>query len=94
MVQLTADTVTMENGASIVTATADGRWHWRGCASTRASAFMGGSSIQSQSQTVTPDGLGQGGNVTIQGLRAKFGAAKSYDLSGDSFLLSSSFRKW
>ena len=53
-------------------------------------SLMGGSSIQSQSQTFTP-GLGQGGNVTIQGLQGAGSAAESVSLSGDSSLLSSTF---
>ena len=48
---------------------------------------MGGSSIQSQSQNFTP-GLGQGGNVTIQGLEGAGSAAESTALSSDSSLLS------
>ena len=91
-VQLTADTVTMENGASIVTATTDGDGVGGDVVlNVGTLSLMGGSSIQSQSQTFTPEGLGQGGNVIIQGLEGAGSAAKSVDLSGDSFLLSSSF---
>ena len=50
-------------------------------------SLMGGSSILSQSQNFTP-GLGQGGNVTIQGLQGAGSAAESVTLSGDSSLLS------
>ena len=90
-VQLTADTVTMENGASIVTATADGDGIGGDVVLNVGTVdLMGGSSIQSQSQTFTP-GLGQGGNMTIQGLEGAGSAAESVALSGDSSLLSSSF---
>ena len=91
-VQLTADTLTMENDVQgIQTATVDGD----GVAgdvvlNVGTVSLMGGSSIQSLSQSVTP-GLGHG-NVTIQGLPgAEFGAAKSVALSGGSSLLSQTF---
>jgi filamentous hemagglutinin family protein len=91
-VQFTADQVAMENGAFIVTATSDGDGVGGDVVlNVGTLSLMGGSSIQSQSQTFTPEGLGQGGNVTIQGLEGAGGVAKSVDLSGDSFLLSSSF---
>jgi large exoprotein involved in heme utilization and adhesion len=92
-VQLTADTVTMENGALIVTATVDGDGVGGDVTlNVRTVSLTGGSSIQSQSQTVTPETLGRGGHLTIQGLPgAESGAAESVTLSGDSFLLSSSF---
>ena len=76
--QLTADTVTMENGASIVTATVDGDGVGGDVVlNVGTVSLMGGSSIQSQSQTFTPEGLGQGGNVTIQGLQGAGSAAES-----------------
>lgn len=46
-------------------------------------SLLGGSSIESSSQ-----GLGQGGNVTIQGFEGTGSAAESVTLSGDSFLSS------
>ncbi len=91
-VQLQADNLTMENGASIVTATVDGGGVGGDVALNVGTATLtGGSSIQSSSQIFTP-GLGQGGQVSIQGLPgAESGAAESVTLSGDSFLLSSTF---
>ncbi|UVT14835.1 MAG: filamentous hemagglutinin N-terminal domain-containing protein [Nitrospira sp.] len=91
-VQLQADSLTMENGASIVTATVDGDGVGGSVVlSVRAVQLMGGSSIQSQSQNFTP-GLGQGGNVTIQGPSGtEFGAAESVSLSGDSSLSTQTF---
>lgn len=52
-------------------------------------SLMGGSSIESSSEmhNFTP-GLGQGGNVTIQGLEGAGSAAESVALSGDSSLSS------
>ena len=90
--RLQADSLTMENGASIQTATADGDGVGGDLVlNMRTATLMGGSSIQSSSQNFTP-GLGQGGHVTIRGLSgAEFGAAESVTLSGDSFLLSSTF---
>jgi large exoprotein involved in heme utilization and adhesion len=88
-VQLTAGTLTMENFSSIVTATVDeGGVGGDVDLNVGTVRLMGGSSIQSLSQNFTP-GLGQGGNVTIQGLPgAEFGAAESVTLSGGSSLLS------
>ena len=60
-VQLTADTMTMEDDSTIFTTTDDGGWHCRGCGPVRGEvSLMGGSSIQSQSDSSTP-GLGQAG---------------------------------
>ncbi|UVT21379.1 MAG: filamentous hemagglutinin N-terminal domain-containing protein [Nitrospira sp.] len=91
-VHLQANSLTMENGASIVTATVDGGGIGGDVVlNVRAVDLMGGSLIQSQSQNFTP-GLGQGGNVTIQGLSgAEFGAAESVSLSGDSSLSTQTF---
>ena len=77
-VQFTADQVAVENGAFIVTATSDGDGVGGDVVlNVGTLSLMGGSSIQSQSQTFTPEGLGQGGNVTIQGLKGAGTAAKS-----------------
>ena len=90
-VQLTAGSLTMENGASILTATVDGGGVGGDVVlNVGTVSLMGGSSIQSQSQNFTP-GLGQGGNVTIQGLQGAGSAAESVALSGGSSLLSQTF---
>jgi large exoprotein involved in heme utilization and adhesion len=91
-VQLTAGTLTMENAALILTATIDGDGVGGDVVlNVGTLSLMVGSSIQSQSQSVTP-GLGQGGNVTIQGLQgAEFGAAKLVAFFDGSSLLSQSF---
>ncbi len=90
--QIHAGSLTMGNGTSIVTATTDGGGMGGDVALNVGTATLtGGSSIQSSSQVFTP-GLGQGGQVSIQGLPgAESGAAESVTLSGDSFLLSSTF---
>ncbi|MBH0179651.1 MAG: filamentous hemagglutinin N-terminal domain-containing protein [Nitrospira sp.] len=90
--QLQADSLTVENGASIVTATVDGGGVGGDVVLNVGTATLtGGSSIQSQTQNVTP-GFGQGGHVSIQGLPgAESGAATSVALSEGSSLLSSSF---
>lgn len=92
-VQLQADSLTLENGASIVTATVDGDGPGGDVTLSVGSATLsGGSQLVSQSQTFTPEALGRGGQLTIQGVPgAESGAASSVALSGDSFLLSSSF---
>ncbi|MBX3331514.1 MAG: filamentous hemagglutinin N-terminal domain-containing protein [Nitrospira sp.] len=92
VVQLHIGSLTMENGASILTATVDGGGVGGDVVlNVRTVHLMGGSSIQSQSTNFTP-GLGQAGHMTIQGVSgAESGAAESVALSGDSFLLSSSF---
>jgi filamentous hemagglutinin family protein len=91
--RLQADSLTMENGASIVTATVDGDGAGGDVLlNVRTANLLGGSSIQSQSQTFTPETLARGGHLTIQGLPgAESGAAESVTLSSDSFLLSSTF---
>jgi filamentous hemagglutinin family protein len=94
-VQLTAPTLTIENAPqSILTTTGEGGGVGGdvvlnvGTVSLMG-GLMGGSSIQSSSQihNFTP-GLGQGGNVTIQGLGGAGSAAESAALSGDSSLSS------
>lgn len=92
-VQLQADSLTLENGAAIVTATVDGDGPGGDVTLSVGSATLsGGSQLVSQSQTFTPEALGRGGQLTIQGVPgAESGAASSVALSGDSFLLSSSF---
>ena len=92
-VQLQAGTLTLDNGASIVTATVDGDGPGGDVTLNVGSATLsGGSQLVSQSQTFTPEALGRGGQLTIQGVPgAESGAASSVSLSGDSFLLSSSF---
>lgn len=91
-VQLDVGSLILENVASILTATSDGGGAGGNVTLNLGTArLLGGSSILSQTQNFTP-GLGQGGNVTLQGhLGAESGAAESVALSGDSFLLSSSF---
>jgi len=92
-VQLQAGTLALDNGASIVTATVDGDGPGGDVTLNVGSATLsGGSQLISQSQTFTPEALGRGGQLTIQGVPgAESGAASSVSLSGDSFLLSSSF---
>ncbi|MBX3304295.1 MAG: filamentous hemagglutinin N-terminal domain-containing protein [Nitrospira sp.] len=91
-VQLHAGSLTMENGASIVTATVDGDGVGGDVVlNVGTLSLMGGSHILSQSQTFTPEALGLGGHVIIQGLSGVDSAAESVTLSGDSFLSSSSF---
>jgi filamentous hemagglutinin family protein len=91
-VQLTAGTLTMENFALIKTNTLGGDGVGGDVVlNVGTLSLMDGSSIQSQSSSVTP-GLGQGGNVTIQGLPgAEFGAAETVALSGGSKLVSETF---
>ena len=90
-VQLTAPTLTIENAPqSILTTTGEGGGVGGDVVlNVGTVSLMGGSSIQSSSQmhNVTP-GLGQGGNVTIQGLEGAGSAAESVALSGDSSLSS------
>ncbi|MEK6763509.1 MAG: filamentous hemagglutinin N-terminal domain-containing protein [Nitrospirota bacterium] len=88
-VQLTADTLTIENAPeSIVTATpADGGGVGGDVVlNVGTVSLTGGSSIRSESQNFTP-GLGQGGNVTIQGLEGAGSVAESVTLSGGSSLV-------
>jgi len=91
--QLQADSLTMESGASIVTATVDGDGVGGDVIlNVRTVSLTGGSQLLSQSQTFTPEALGRGGHLTIQGLPgAESDAAESVALSEDSFLLSSTF---
>ncbi|HBH81417.1 MAG TPA: hypothetical protein DDY39_16455, partial [Nitrospira sp.] len=78
-VQLQADSLTLENGASIVTATVDGDGPGGDVTLSVGSATLsGGSQLVSQSQTFTPEALGRGGQLTIQGVPgAESGAASS-----------------
>jgi filamentous hemagglutinin family protein len=90
-VQLTAPTLTIENAPqSILTTTGEGGGVGGDVVlNVGTVSLMGGSSIQSSSQmhNFTP-GLGQGGNVTIQGLEGAGSAAESVALSSDSSLSS------
>jgi filamentous hemagglutinin family protein len=90
-VQLTAPTLTIENAReSISTTTGEGGGVGGDVVlNVGKVSLMGGSSIESFSQmhNFTP-GLGQGGNVTIQGLEGAGSAAESVTLSGDSSLSS------
>ena len=91
-VQLTARTLTMEDRSAIFTGKLDDGNGIGGdvVLSVETVSLMGGSSIESQTQGVTP-GLGHG-NVTIQGLPgAEFGAAESVTLSGGSIVKSTTF---
>ena len=90
-VQLTARTLTMENSASILTATSDGDGVGGDVVlNVGTVSLMGGSSMPSQSTSFTP-GLGHGGNVTIQGLKGAGSAAESVALSGGSSLSSQTY---
>ena len=87
--QLTAGTLTMENGAMVLTATIDGGGVGGDVVlNVGTASLLGGSSILSQSQS--PIASGQGGNVTIRGLQGPGSAAELVTLSGDSSLLSQS----
>jgi filamentous hemagglutinin family protein len=92
-VLLQAGSLTMEDGASVVTATVDGDGAGGDVTlNVGIASLTGGSQLLSQSQTFTSEALGRGGHLTIQGLPgAESGAAESVSFSGDSFLLSSSF---
>jgi filamentous hemagglutinin family protein len=90
-VQLTAPTLTIENAfESISTTTGDGGGVGGDVVlNVGTVSLMGGSAIQSFSQIHNfAPGLGQGGNVTIQGLEGAGSEADSVDLSSDSSLLS------
>lgn len=94
-VQIHAGSLTLENSASIVTATVDGGGVGGPggdiVLNVRTASLMGGSSILSLMQNSFP-GSGQGGNVTIQGRAgAESGAAESVALSGDSSLSTQTF---
>ncbi|MGQ0557086.1 MAG: two-partner secretion domain-containing protein [Nitrospiraceae bacterium] len=84
-VRLTAPTLTIENSPqSILTTTGEGGGVGGDVVlNVGTVSLLGGSSIESSSQ-----GLGQGGNVTIQGFEGTGSAAESVTLSGDSFLSS------
>lgn len=84
-VRLTAPTLTIENARqSIFTTTGEGGGVGGDLVlNVGTVSLLGGSSIESSSQ-----GVGQGGNVTIQGLEGTGSAAESVTLSGDSFLSS------
>lgn len=86
-VQLTADTMTIENTPrSIVTATFEGGGVGGDVVlNVGTLSLVGGSSIQSESQHFVPGG-GQGGNVIIQGLKGMGSAAETVTLSGGSNL--------
>jgi filamentous hemagglutinin family protein len=88
-VQLTADTLTMvKNAPLILTATGGGGVGGDVVLNVRTVRLMGGASIQSSNQNITP-GSGQGGDVIIQGLPgAEFGAAQSVSLFDGSSLVS------
>ena len=90
-IRLTAPTLTIENSPqSILTTTGEGGGVGGDVVlNVGTVSLLGGSSIESFSQihNSTP-GLGQGGNVTIQGLEGAGSAAESVTLSGDSFLSS------
>ena len=90
-VQLTAPTLTIESASqSILTTTGEGGGVGGDVVlNVGTVSLMGGSSIQSSSQmhNFTP-GLGQGGNVTIQGLEGAGSVAESVALSSDSSLSS------
>ncbi|TKB59021.1 MAG: filamentous hemagglutinin N-terminal domain-containing protein [Nitrospira sp.] len=90
-VLLTAPTLTIENAPqSIFTTTGEGGGVGGDVIlNVGTVSLMGGSSIESSSQmhNATP-GLGQGGNVTIQGLEGSGSAAESVALFGDSSLSS------
>jgi len=90
-VLLTAPTLTLENAPqSIFTITGEGGGVGGDVIlNVGTVSLMGGSSIESSSQihNATP-GLGQGGNVTIQGLEGAGSAAESVALSSDSSLSS------
>ncbi len=90
-VRLTAPTLTIENAPqSIFTTTGEGGGVGGDVVlNVGTLRLLGGSSIESSSQihNFTP-GLGQGGNVTIQGLEGAGSAAESVTLSGDSSLSS------
>ena len=90
-VLLTAPTLTIENAPqSIFTTTGEGGGIGGDVVlNVGTVSLLGGSSIESSSQihNFTP-GLGQGGNVTIQGLEGAGNAADSVTLSGDSSLSS------
>ena len=90
-VLLTAPTLTLENAPqSIFTTTGEGGGVGGDVIlNVGTISLMGGSSIESSSQmhNATP-GLGQGGNVTIQGLEGAGSAAESVALSSDSSLSS------
>ncbi len=91
-VQLTADTLTMENDPfGIFTSTGGGGVGGDVVLHVREVSLMVASSIQSYNQNAEP-GSGRGGNVTILGLPgAEFGAAESVTLSGDSSLSTTTF---
>lgn len=84
-VRLTAPTLTIENARqSIFTTTGEGGGVGGDLVlNVGTVSLLDGSSIESSSQ-----GVGQGGNVTIQGLEGTGSAAESVTLSGDSFLSS------
>ena len=87
--QLTAGTLTMENGAMVLTATIDGGGVGGDVVlNVGTASLLAGSSILSQSQS--PIASGQGGNVTIRGLQGPGSAAEVVAFSGDSSLLSQS----
>jgi filamentous hemagglutinin family protein len=88
-VLLTAPTLTIENSLqSILTGTFGGDGVGGDVVlNVGTVSLMGGSSIESSSQNFTP-GLGQGGNVTIQGLEGAGNAAELVALSSDSSLSS------
>jgi filamentous hemagglutinin family protein len=90
-VRLTAPTLTLENSLqSIFTTTGEGGGVGGDVVLNVGTVrLLGGSSIESSSQihNFTP-GLGQGGNVTIQGLEGAGSAAESVTLSGNSSLSS------
>ena len=90
-VLLTAPTLTIENALqSIFTTTGEGGGVGGGVVlNVGKVSLVGGSSIESSSQMHNfTSGLGQGGNVTIQGLEGAGSAAESVALSGDSSLSS------
>ena len=90
-VQLTAPTLTMEDASTIFTGTFDGDGAGGDVVlNVGTVSLMDGASIQTFSSNFTP-GLGQGGNVTIQGLEGAGSAAESVALSGDSSLSTQTF---
>ena len=85
--ELTAGTVTMQNGSSISTLSTGGDGVGGDVVlNVGTGSLTGGASILSQTDNSTP-GAGVGGNVIIQGLQGAGSAAESIDLSGDSSLL-------
>ncbi len=95
-VQLTAGTLTMENFSSTLTATSGGGVAGGGVGGDMVlnvgkATIIGGSGIRTSSlnhtEGVNPThGLGQGGNVTIQGLQGVGSAAESVALSWGSIV--------